>query len=102
MVVQLRQPCRVRYRRRSEKIDGKASEKAARGEGVRAANFRIRVDDDLCQGHGVCVEEAFEIFAMNGATNKVRLKKSEVDPDLRERAELAVRHCPARALRIEE
>ena len=102
MVVQLRQPCRVRYRRRSEKTHGKASEKAARGEGVRAANFRIRVDDDLCQGHGVCVEEAFEIFAMNGATNKVRLKKSEVDPDLRERAELAVRHCPARALRIEE
>jgi sterol 14-demethylase len=102
MVVQLRQPCRVRYRRRSEKLAGKAAEKEVRQAGVQATAFRIRVDEDLCQGHGVCVEEAPEIFAMDRETNKVRLQTGEADQGLRERAELAVQHCPSRALRIED
>ncbi|MCS5638604.1 MAG: ferredoxin [Myxococcota bacterium] len=92
----------MRYRRRSEKVSGKAAEEEAPREGIRAGSFRVRVDEDLCQGHGVCVDEAPEIFEMDPATNKVSLKMNEVERGLRERAELAVRHCPARALRIED
>ena len=100
MVVQLEQPCRVRYWKRTAR--GAPRRADAEAKSAPAGRFRLHVDQDLCQGHGVCVEEAFEIFEMDGATHKVRLKQGEVEGRLRERAERAVRHCPARALRIEE
>ncbi len=28
--------------------------------------MRVRVDIDLCQGHGVCVNEAPEVFQLEG------------------------------------
>ena len=55
MVVQLRQPCRVRYRRRQADTAGpKRTGQQTRSRGKRA---RIGVDLDLCQGHGVCISE---------------------------------------------
>lgn len=65
--------------------------------------LRIRVDLDLCQGHRVCVTEApevFEIEHVDGA-DRVRLKCERASPELREKIELAVHHCPTRALSIE-
>ena len=67
------------------------------------AGIRIRVDLDLCQGHRVCVTEApevFEIEHVDGA-DRVRLKCETASPELREKIELAVHHCPTRALSIE-
>jgi sterol 14-demethylase len=100
MVVQLQQPCRARYRRR-------ASARASVGETTSAARtsggaFRIRVDRDLCQGHAVCVNEAAEVFDLDHDENQVTLLAEAPPPELRERVELAVRHCPTRALSIEE
>ena len=50
MVVQLAQPARCAI----------ASER-----GVVMGCYRVEVDDDLCQGHGVCETEAPDVFAVS-------------------------------------
>ncbi len=106
MVVAVKPPCRVRYRRRapgraSAAVGGPvASEAAAPG-----AALRIRVDPDLCQGHAVCMGEAPEIFEVERneeGEDKVVLRMSQPPPELRAKLEAAVRHCPTRAPSIEE
>jgi len=101
MVVQLAQPCRARYRRREAPTfaAGATAGGAATFAGA-SEEFRVAVDADLCQGHAVCVSEAPEVFALEDG--KVKLLQSTLDAGLRESVRLAVRHCPTRALSIEE
>lgn len=73
----------------------------SRAEVTSAPSLRIRVDRDLCQGHGVCVGEAPELFAL-GKDHKVILKLARPPVELHEKARAAARHCPTRTLRIEE
>jgi len=101
MVVQLAQPCRARYRRRRSLADGPGARSAAAGE-ARADAFRVCLDRDLCQGHGVCVSEAPEVFRIDQEENRAVITSETPDPKLRAKVELAVRHCPTRALTIEE
>ncbi|MDJ0866957.1 MAG: ferredoxin [Myxococcota bacterium] len=76
------------------------------GEATAAAGaLRLRVDLDLCQGHAVCVGEAPEVFDVErneDGEDKVVLRRSQPPPELRAGVESAVRHCPTRALSIEE
>ena len=58
MVVQLQQPCVVRYRRRTVARSGGS------GRRRRCGLMRVVVDADLCQGHGVCESEAPDVFAV--------------------------------------
>ncbi len=51
MVIQLEQPCRVRYRRRSA--------------------MRAVADLDLCQGHQMCQTEAPEVFGFDDDADQV-------------------------------
>jgi len=99
MVVQLKQPCRVRYRRRAA-VAPVATRATAATESAEHAPARVSVDLDLCQGHAVCVSECPEIFALDKAVNKVRLLREDVPAELREKAERAVRYCPTRALAL--
>ncbi len=65
--------------------------------------MKILVDLDLCQGHGVCVEEAPELFALDLETSKVVVLDPNPPESLRARLGAAVKYCPTRALRaIEE
>ena len=65
--------------------------------------MRVKADLDLCQGHQVCVGEAPEVFAVEriDGEDKVVLKSESPAAEWREKVELAVRHCPTRALRLE-
>jgi sterol 14-demethylase len=99
MVVQLRQPCRVRYRRRAGAARRAEPARAAEG-GAGAGPLRVAVDLDLCQGHAVCVNEAPGLFALDPASLRVRLVREDVPAERRESALAAVRHCPTRALRV--
>jgi len=102
MVVQLAQPCRVRYRRRAEAGAGATRAAAAAGDEARAAGtLRVRVDRDLCQGHAVCAGEAPEVFEVN-ARGELTILREDVPPALRAKVEAAVRHCPTRALSLRE
>ena len=100
MVVQLAQPCRARYRRRT------VSTTSARSGGEQSkttgAPFRVAIDLDLCQGHGVCVSEAAEVFDLDSEERKACLRMESPDPKLRDKVELAARHCPTRAISIKE
>ena len=103
MVVQLEQPCRVRYGRRDAEAAAAAQRRGtARGAaGAGAfAGLRVHADLDLCQGHATCVSEAPEVFALDPETRKVRVLRDRPDAALRAHVEAAVRFCPTRALRI--
>ncbi len=104
MVVQLAQPCRVRYRRReaaaATPCAGTEAGGAARGGA--AGGLRVRVDRDLCQGHGVCAGEAPELFQVDPKTGALRVLREDVPEELRAQAEAAVRHCPTRALSLRD
>lgn len=61
--------------------------------------FRIVVDTDLCQGHGVCESEAPELFEVN-RDRLVELLDATPPDAQRRAAELAVKYCPTHALSI--
>ncbi len=65
------------------------------------SGFRILVDRDLCQGHGVCESEAPKVFSVSEQGELTVL--DETPPESQRAAvELAVRYCPTHALSIEE
>jgi sterol 14-demethylase len=104
MVVHLKQPCRVRYRRRQSAPVSAASARqvAAREQEEAAARpFRVVVDRDLCQGHAVCTGEAPEVFEL-GPDDLVHVKEDKPRKELRKKCELAVRYCPNHVIRIED
>ena len=102
MVVQVRQPCRVRYRRRADV--GHAPGAAVRTNGAARADgaLRVRVDLGLCQGHAVCVSEAPEVFRLNAQQTSVEVVQAEAPAALRPKVAAAVKHCPTHALTIED
>jgi ferredoxin len=61
--------------------------------------FRIVVDADLCQGHGVCESEAPVLFEVD-RDRKVQLLDASPPDDQRKAAEAAVKYCPTHALSI--
>jgi sterol 14-demethylase len=100
MVVQLQQPCRVRYRRHA--VQTAASHHQTDPEAAVSGGCRVEVDWDLCQGHGVCATEAAEVFAVDKEKSCVRVLRESVPPELRAKVEAAVKYCPTRALSIKE
>jgi sterol 14-demethylase len=61
--------------------------------------WRVAVDRDLCQGHGVCESEAPEVFIVSKKGDLTVLADEPPD-EQRPRVELAVRYCPTHALSI--
>lgn len=62
-------------------------------------SFRIVVDRDLCQGHGVCESEAPAVFAVSRAGELTVLQETPPESE-RAAVEQAVRFCPTHALSI--
>jgi len=100
MVVQPKQPCRVRYRRRA---DVAATQEAARPTASATDGaVRVRLDLGLCQGHAVCVSEAPDVFRLNADQSRVEVLRAEAPAALRAKLVAAVKHCPTHALAIED
>jgi sterol 14alpha-demethylase len=105
MVVQLQQPCVVRYRRRagadaaSEGSTATARAAADARRGSAPGGYRIVVDRDLCQGHAVCESEAPGVFSVS-KKGELTVVDETPPPDRRTDVERAVRECPTHALRI--
>ncbi len=102
MVVAVRQPCVVRFARREAKLDISKVEAREARERAGTRPYCVRVDLDLCQGHGVCVNEAPEVFALDDAELKVRVLLERPGEEHRPSVESAVRHCPTRAIECVE
>ena len=96
----MRQPCVVRQQRRTPPRTVARAGAAQEGADA-AAPYRVRVDLDLCQGHGVCLNEAPRVFDLDRNEMKVRLENPDPGPEERAAVEAAVKHCPTRAIRIE-
>jgi len=102
MVVQIKQPCRAAYRKRKSMAPGAEATPAAEARTpLPPRTLRLSVDLDLCQGHGDCAEEAPEVFRVDPQERKVVLQTETPSDALREKIALAVKHCPTRALKIE-
>lgn len=64
-------------------------------------SWRIAVDRDLCQGHGVCESEAPGLFSVSKDGVLTVLDETPRE-DQRAVVELAVRYCPTHALTLVE
>lgn len=67
--------------------------------------MRVRLDLDLCQGHGICQEEAPDVFRVvdrPGEYPRVELLLERPPQELREQVLAAARFCPNRVIRVEE
>jgi ferredoxin len=65
--------------------------------------FRVIIDEDVCQGHGVCLSEAPDIFAVEevgGPYPLARVKVAEVSGEALEAARRAARYCPNQSIKI--
>jgi sterol 14-demethylase len=63
--------------------------------------WRVVVDRDLCQGHGVCENEAPEVFSVSKAGELTVLDETPGDGQ-RAAVAAAVKYCPTHALSIVE
>jgi sterol 14-demethylase len=63
--------------------------------------WRVVVDRDLCQGHGVCESEAPEVFEVSKDAVLAVLDDAPGDAQ-RKAVEAAVKYCPTHALTIVE
>lgn len=64
--------------------------------------MRVRVDFDLCQGHGTCKEEAPAVFAVDEKEHRVVVLQPEPPESEREAVKRAVKYCPTFALKLED
>lgn len=62
--------------------------------------MRVRVDPDVCQGHGVCRMSAPELFHLREEDGQAYVKSEEVPPGLEEAARLGAASCPERAIAV--
>ena len=62
--------------------------------------MRIAADRDRCEGHGLCVDTAPEVYDLDDDAVVV-LRYDVVPPELERRAEGGARVCPVAALRVE-
>ena len=104
MVVQPKEPCRVRYRRRNiaavKAAAAKQQHVAATAEEEQCPFFKVSVDFDLCQGHGTCMTEAPEIFHVNDV-GELKILQENPPLDLLDKAKQAEKYCPTKAIKIE-
>ncbi len=64
--------------------------------------MRVKVDGELCQGHNRCIAVAPELFRADEYGYSHEKNEGAVPPELQEKARLAVRNCPERAITIVE
>lgn len=63
--------------------------------------MKVRVDPEVCHGHGRCYELAPEVYGED-ERGHCKILREEVPPELEEKARLGERNCPEGAIFIEE
>jgi ferredoxin len=64
--------------------------------------MRVKVDFDLCQGHGVCQSEAPEVFRVDEKAGAVVVLDERPPESLRSKVAHAATYCPTRAITVED
>jgi ferredoxin len=60
--------------------------------------MRVRIDEDLCTGHGRCYALAPAVFDCDDSGFGVVQIEGDLDPERAREAELAAANCPERAV----
>jgi len=60
----------------------------------------VRVDADVCQGHGLCYFTSDKLFALGESDGKARVLIDPLPEDLEDDALDAVETCPEQAITI--
>ncbi|KPH61500.1 ferredoxin [Novosphingobium sp. ST904] len=63
--------------------------------------MKVRIDNDLCAGFGICVGICPEVFELHD-DGYASVLVSEVPPELEELVRRAADQCPARAIFVTE
>ena len=62
--------------------------------------MKVRIDLDVCTGHGRCYALAPQVFSCDDSGNGEVLVGGELDAEQLVRAELAVANCPENAITL--
>lgn len=62
--------------------------------------MRVRVDPDVCQGHGVCHMSAPELFHLRDEDGQAYVESEEVPAGLEDAARRGEESCPERAITV--
>ena len=62
--------------------------------------MRVRVNDELCQGHGLCRLSAPDLFFAREEDGNAYVKDENVPPGREEDAQLAADSCPELAIEV--
>ena len=63
--------------------------------------MKLRIDADLCTGHGRCYALAPDLFEPDDVGNGQLLDDGDVAPGLEDQARRAVANCPERAITLD-
>jgi ferredoxin len=63
--------------------------------------MRVRVDEDRCQGHGLCRLSAPEVFFAREEDGHAFVKSEEVPADQEDTAQLGADSCPELAIEVD-
>jgi sterol 14-demethylase len=100
MVVEPLSPCPIRYRKRV--VDSaqpvELVSQAAEAQDA-ASTFQVKVDWELCKGHGNCMAEAPEIFQVD-EEGKLTVLTENPEAALLDKARAAEKFCPSRAISL--
>jgi len=64
--------------------------------------MKVKVDEYLCDAHGVCVDTCPEVFALDDDDDIVTVLNPEPDESLREAVNRAANMCPKAAITVED
>jgi ferredoxin len=64
--------------------------------------LRVKVDQAVCQGHGLCYYASERLFALDDGDGRARVLLDPVPEDLREAARAAAAGCPEQAITLSE
>ncbi|MGY4709664.1 ferredoxin [Mycolicibacterium sp. CBM1] len=62
--------------------------------------MKIEIDYTRCEGHGVCVGVAPEVFLLEDDDEQARLSTDLADASLHSAVVLAAKRCPTQAIRV--
>lgn len=69
--------------------------------GPEEAIVRVRVDPDICQGHGVCHMSAPELFLLRDSDGHAYARTEVVPDGEKDDAELGAASCPEQAIVVD-